>query len=731
MAVIGALLLWVAPAHAEDSDTSADAGSDLDEALYSCGKPRDRVVISFKPNVELADLVPWAMGFSCKNFVYGSGVGSRSAKATIVVPNRMTVEQAWRVFLVALETMGLGIVPKGDVLHIVESAQTKGGPVPLYLREQPRSREQVVRKLFEADHLEAGVMARALEQLKSKQGDVVLLDGLDLVLVTDYASHIGRMTELLGAVDRPRTGETLFAIAIHRVDVVELARTLEQLTDDGAAPTVTPSKSANGSPPASPGQASKLVPDPRTNTLLVVATRPAYERLKAIVDRLDRDVGGESTGSMHLYRLRNADAEALSQSLQMLVGGATAAPGRAQPSAQVKAAVGSAPTIQGQVRIAFDKPSNALLVIASTRDYLALSHIIRELDEPRRQVYIEATVFEVSAEVGRELGLSFHGGGSTSGSSGSNTGNNVYVGGVQHKNQSSVIASSMASAKGLVAGAFGVSIPGAAELLGVSLPSFGVMLQAFSNKNSVDVLSSPHVLTADHETATVSVGENIPYQAKVSQLPTGTDPSSFFTGTSVERQEVALTLKITPHISSDESIRIEIEFEKSDVMPNEASELGPTWSTSKLHNTVIVHDQETIVIGGLMSDKMELSESSVPLLGDLPVLGYLFRSSTKFKRKRNLLILLTPHIVSERGDARRILDLRTRERQEFLGGLQSFDRTEFHHQADYGRKRGLLEEINQTVAAIERERAVMREMEREREPSPENPVVWPVGGSTP
>jgi general secretion pathway protein D len=255
------------------------------------------------------------------------------------------------------------------------------------------------------------------------------------------------------------------------------------------------------------------------------------------------------------------------------------------------------------------------------------------------------------------------------------------------------------------------------------------MLQAFANRNTLDVLSSPHVLTADNETAIVSVGENIPYQARVSQVPAGTDASSFFTGTSIERQNVALTLEITPHISSDELIRVEIKFEKSDVVENDASGLGPTWSTSTLQNTVIVHDQETIVIGGLMSDKLEQSHSTVPILGDIPVLGHLFRSSKKYKRKRNLLILLTPHIVANQGDARRILDLRARERQEFVAGLETFERAGFERDLDYGRKRGLLEEINQTVAAIAREREALLELERAQDERLEDPVVWQPAGA--
>jgi general secretion pathway protein D len=708
---------------------------DKGELLYRCGKARGKVVVNFKPDVDLPDLVTWAMGFTCKKFVYNAAVAGRSTKATIIVPERMNVEQAWRTFLVALETMGLTVVPRGDVLSVVESGQAKVGSVPLYLKGTPSRRAQVVRKLFRPEHITPAELGKALELLKSKHGEVTTLAELDMVLVTDFADQIGGMTALVGEVDRPRAAETLYALKVRRVDAVELVKVVQELLESRPAPAA-PQRTGRGSrrggrsAPAvvdtAPSSAapSKLIADPRTNTLLIVGSDAAYQRVRAIVDRLDIAVDGEASGSIHLYPLQNAVAEELAQTLQTLLTGGAPATGQGGRGGNRPAPSSAAPVVQGQVRVAFDKPTNSLLFVATTRDYLAISQIVRQLDQRRRQVYIEATVFEVETKNGRELGLSAHGGTEKDGG--------LIIGGFQGGAVSSAAPESALSVTGLVGGLFGKPIEGVSELIGTSVPSFGVAVHALAETSLLDILSEPHILTADNEQAVISVGRNIPYQSRLTAIPGATeDTASILAGTSVERQKVALTLKVTPHVSSDEQIRLEIELAKDDVLEESiGSGLGPSWSTSELTNTVVVHNQETIVIGGLMADKLDETATKIPVLGDIPLLGHLFRSTKKTKRKTNLLVLLTPHIVTDQRDARRILDRRLRERQEFLQARSSFARRPPSRDVDYGRKRGLVEEINRTVTRIERERALRDQLEQELIGPPDGPIVGTRSGQS-
>jgi len=714
LALALSFLVLLAAVRARASEPEIDKG----DVLYSCGKAHGKIAVRFKPQVELEDLVAWAMGFTCKNFVYTAKIGALGSKASIVVPRSLSVEEAWRVFLVALETMNLTVVPKGEVLEIVEAAQAKAGPVPLYLRGTPSKRSQVVRKLFRPRYASSSELARAMKLLESKQGDVSDLGELGLVLVTDFADHISRMTQLVNEIDQPRGDEAIYALAVRRVDAVELVRVLEDLLGSprdapapaptrgrrGARATAAAATSSSGRNDAA-AVPSKLLADPRTNTLLMVASDAAYQRVRAIVGRLDVAVDGEASGSLHLYELSNADAEEVAKTLLMLLSGVPHS-GSQVAKAGVARSASSAPMIEGDVRVAFDRATNALLVAATTRDYLALSQLIRRLDRARRQVYIETTVFEVSSDLGRQLGVAFHGG--------TKHGDNLFLAGSQN-DLSTIDPSTSLSKLGVVGAVFGKSIPGIESLLGQSLPSFGVLIQALAGRTIVDILSSPHILTADNQKAMISVGENIPYKSRVTALPGGTDgsTSSLLAGQSIERQNVALTLELTPHISGDDSIRLDLKLEKSDLKSDDFEGLGPSWTTSKLANSVVVHDQETLVIGGMVLDRSETIEKKVPLLGDIPLLGALFRSSDKKKRKVNLLVVITPHIVNDRIDAQRILDRRMRERDEFIGALDSFDRFQSKRDVDYRGKRGLIAEIDKTVVAIDREREERRKFEQQ------------------
>jgi general secretion pathway protein D len=264
---------------------------------------------------------------------------------------------------------------------------------------------------------------------------------------------------------------------------------------------------------------------------------------------------------------------------------------------------------------------------------------------------------------------------------------------------------------GLAAGLRGPPIPGAATILGLppgtSIPSFGVFVQALQNNGDVNVVSMPHVLTTDNEKATIQVGQNLPFPGTFGGIPAlGTTGAALPTGfgTSVQRQDVALKLDITPHVNDSDFVRLEIENELSDVANPNFNGLGPSTSKRHIKSTVTVRDQQTIVLGGLIKDSVSEQVSKVPLLGDIPILGYLFKTTTKTILKQNLLIILTPYVIKDPSDLRKIFERKLRERQEFLERYSAFkDDHDYEAQVDYRRKRGLLEEINRTAVEAEQE----------------------------
>jgi general secretion pathway protein D len=731
--------------------TSKIDGSDLaEEGLYNCRRARRRVSVSFKPEVNLKDLITWAMGFTCKNFVFGAGVGGRSAKVTIIAPKKMSPRQAWRVFLVALQTMNLTVVPKGNVLKIMEAPRAKTSSLPLYRRGGPSSTDQLVRVVIKPRHMPADDLATALNALKSKDGTVTSLGKLNVLLVTDYGSNITKMRYLLRTVDRPIAGgERLYMIKVKHADVTELAQKLTEILgiNDRSQTTTrttrtsrrnrrrgrrsTPTRTTSSAAEIRVAVPSKILADERINALILLATEAAYLRVRALVKRLDiaLDVGG--AGRIHVHYLDNADAEQLAGTLTTVISGIQQPSGRTTRGRTTRrtptrgSSAAGAPAFEGQVRVTHDKPTNSLVVVASVKDFLALRQVIRKLDEPRRQVFIEATIMEVNLSASRDLGFSWHGGKALDSGG-------ILLGGLQHASLSSLNVQSLASQTGLLGGALGPLLDGAENLLGVSIPSYGILFQALASNSNVNVLSSPHILTTDNEEAEISVGQNIPYQASLSGFPgasTGGNTSGGTTGfgfpvQSIQRQDVALTLKITPHINASDMVRLEIDQEINDIADPDFEGNGPSWSKRTIKTTVVVKDQQSIVIGGLMSTRDTYSESKVPLLGDIPILGYLFKQTNKSQTKTNLLVLLTPYVIKDQMDIEAIVQRKVRERNEFVRSFFNLARMKYRPNVDYRRKRGLIEEINNKVRVFEKEAEILKALEQKGEIFPDGPVSY-------
>jgi general secretion pathway protein D len=741
--------------------TAVPEGETLnDDTLYACDKAKGRFKVNLAPDVELKDLVTWAFSFTCKNFIYSSAIGTRAAKVTIKSPESMTARQAWSVFLVALQSMGLTVVPKGNVLEIVEYAQAKSAPLPIYTRGRPANNDQMVRAVLRPEHLPIDDVAAILTEIKSKDGAVKGIPKAGVVVVTDFGSHISKMSSLMLAVDTPVLGEKLYMLRVKYADASEMAQTLQEIlgSKDVAAPgggpatpRPSPRRPTRGQPnvpeqqqvagPTSIGEVevesavpSKVLADERTNALILLASEPAYLRVKALVNRLDVSVDVEGAGRIHVYPLEHADAEETATTLTAVIsgiqqaptpGGGRARPGAGRPAPQEQAqrpvaASDSAAAFEGQVRVTHDKPTNSLVVVASVKDFLALREVLRKLDVARPQVYIEASIVEIGIDNSRDLGAAWHAGAEV------NDGD-LIIGGVQHSNLSSLNVASIASATGLIGGALGSLLPGAEELLGTSIPSYGILFQALANTSNLDVLSSPHILTTDNEEAEISVGQNIPYQSALVGLPggnTGGATGSFFPTQSIQRQDVELNLKITPQINASGEVKLKIDLTINDIASQDFAGLGPSWSKKTLKDVVVVRDQQAVVLGGLISDKVTNSESKVPLLGDIPILGYLFKFTQKRKEKRNLLIVLTPYIVHNHTDLERIVERRVREQREFMRTFSTFREISYRPEVDYGRKRGLISEINRLVIEQERNARLLEELEQKDVGFPDGPVEY-------
>ena len=714
--------VFAQPAPATGGGDVAPGGQD--DALYSCKKKSGMVAVTFKPETELKDLIAWAMGFTCKNFLLDPRIVSTGKKVTVIAPNKMSAQEAYDLFLASLSTMGLTVVPKGNVLRIVESATAKSETEPIIKRGVPANQDQMVRYVLRPTYTQTETLRAALDSIRSPAGNVSTAG--NVIIITDYASQVRDMLSLAKSLDIAGNNEGIYTIPVQHSDAQQLATKLNEIlgvsaTGGGGGGAPMRGNVKGGAPAAGgadtsdngAGVPSKILVDDRTNTLIVVSSEAGYMRVKALVDRLDIVLDTEGGSAIRVYPLENALAEELAATLTNVLSGQSQQPKPGQPNqpqaprgaaaANVGGDLGS--SLEGTVRVIGDKPTNSLIVMSSGRDYLAVRDVIRRLDQPRRQIFIEALILEVQISKSLDIGTSSHGGLPVLG------GDAIVLGGVQTSTLKSVQPSSLAALTGLIGGLVGSPLANSTSFLGTSIPSYAVLFQALANQDNSNILSAPHIIAIDNEKAEFSVGNNIPYKAGLSfgGLPatTGgaTNPLGSI-GTNIQREKLNLTLNVTPHISSNDSVRLEIEQETKD-LGGKDPELGPTWAERKLKTQVVVHDQESVVIGGLIQEREIYNVTKVPLLGDIPLFGYLFKFSSKQKKKTNLLILLTPYIIKDQLDLASIKERKVREYREFAASFANLNDRKYEPKIDYRRKRGLLEEINRSVQSVEEDQAVL------------------------
>ncbi len=695
-------------APAPDRPASSEQRPD-DDPQFRCKNAVGPITVTFKPETEVKDLIAWAMSFTCRNFVYDPRVVATGRKVSFIVPGKMTAAEAYQLFLGALSMTGLTVVPRGNVLRIVDAPTARREALPLIKKGSPDDTDQIVRYVYRPSYVGTDVLQRACLAMKSEAGDVAALGSL--LLITEYASNLRQMLAFARLVDVPGGSDGIYTLPVRHADAAKLTEKLNailNLSSQGAVPprpaAPEPAKPEVGRPEVA-AVPSKIVVDERTNTLIIASSEAGYQRVKVLVERLDVALETEDGGAIHVYPLGSAIADELAKTLNAALGDgraakpATGAPtspagpaaGRnaasAGPAAAALDSLGTA--IDGQVRVIADPPTNALIVMSSGRDFLAIKDVIRQLDLPRRQVYIEVLILEVAAGNDSTIGAGAHGGiGETSGT--------MVLGGLTTGAVKTTKILDSLQETGLVAGVVGKSM----TLFGLSIPSYALLFRAIAEQTHANIISSPSVIAVDNVEAKYKVGIKIPVNKGTVLTPFGGTTAS---QPSIELTEFPLKLDIKPHISNDDMVLLEIKHE-ADQLTNE-TERGPRSSTRSIETRVVVHDQETIMLGGLTQENESETVSKVPLLGDIPLLGYLFKTTIRSKHKTNLVVLLTPYIIKDRRDLQAIRERKTREHDEFAQSISTLDRMAYEPRVDYRKKRGLVEDINRAVQDAEHDAA--------------------------
>ncbi len=634
---------------------------------YAQQRPAEPVTLDFQ-NTEIADVIAMIAELTGKNFLYDQD--KVSGRVTVISPTPVTVDEAYRVFESILQVRGLTTVPApGGMLKIIQIREAKQSAIETLPSDRAvPNRDLFITRLMPLSYVKADTISNTLRPLISREANLIAYQPTNTLIVTDTATNIRRLATIIGEIDVETYREHVKVLQIEHADAAVLAGQLQQIFAEPAGGTTTRARTtartrratraaqqpaaaaAGGTVVAGIAGAPRFITDERTNSIIVIATRAMIGQVEKLVPLLDYD--REGTGRIHVYRLQNADAEELAQTL----GGLTAAPARATAGRATPAASASAiAELAGGIRITADAPTNSLIIQASSEGYSTMRDVISALDVRRPQVMVEALIMEVDVTTGEAFGLAW-----LYQAELNTTGSAISVG----VDPSGVLGEPPASGAGLI-GSTAQDLTTAVlgktiSINGVNLPIIQAVLTASRNDTNVNIISAPVILTADNEEAEIIIGEEIP--VPTSRLETA-DPSAvggFQTSQNIARQNVGVTLRVTPQISEGDTVRLEIFQEISEVQETDP-ELGPTTTNRRVENTVYVRDGEAVMIGGILSEIQTTTENKVPFLGDIPILGWAFKTTNDTVRKVNLLIILTPHIVRDPEDLKR-LTLERRER---------------------------------------------------------------------
>jgi general secretion pathway protein D len=736
-----------------------------EKEFNSCKKlpPGKRIVrLNLKPDTEVMDLIGWISSITCAQFIVS--VPLQGKKITIVSPQLITPEEAYRLFFSALDSLGLTVEPTGKFLRVVENSKARFTPLPIIGPNQrtPIDRRYVT-KLVRLTYLDAlDVTNNVLNRIKTETGDIIAYR--NSIIITDQSESIDRIVEIIKQFDTPLTArDQIWVIRVKNMSVQDMASRLSEIMPVqyiGTGQRRPGGGATPAQPKVAPGPAgelltemtvSKLIPDERTNSLIVVASKPAHDWLVTLVHKLDvplEEAGRGSEGRFHVYYCANANCDELAATLSAITGvqiSGSLSTGRRGGKAAAPSAPAAAPgqanpaslLFESDIRISFDAPTNSLLIMSTFKDYQSLRRVIEQLDSPRKQIFIDATIMEVLLDKTRQIGVTYHAGTGTTvaGQQSLALGSFNTPGGPSTLNPVSLVG----SLGGLSAALFGPTTGtlGTSNLFGtgtaVNIPSFGMFLQLLQTNNDVNILSNPHLLIMNNQEGEISVGEVLPFPGQTTAAfgATASGGTSVMPFTSIQRQPVELKLKLTPSVNEHDIIRLDVDQEISDVTSPDYNGMGPATSKRSVKTTVVARDQQTVVIGGLMADRISESVTKIPILGDIPVIGFFFRNTTKIVKKSNIIIAITPYVISDLSDLRRVAEKKLRERRDFIERYSSLEDTSNLDklEIDTHRKRGMLEEINRSVRemeADERQLRVIQERDQRDESTPIEPNREPV-----
>ncbi|WP_175856532.1 type II secretion system secretin GspD [Burkholderia anthina] len=627
----------------------------------------------------------------------------------LVAERSVPEDQALKTLQSALRMQGFALVQDHGVLKVVPEADAKLQGVPTYVGNAPQAHgDQVITQVFELHNESANNLLPVLRPLISPNNTVTAYPANNTIVVTDYADNVRRIARIIAGVDNA-AGAQVQVVPLHNANAIDLAAQMQKMLDPGAIGNSDATLKVS------------VTADPRTNSLMLRASSAArLAAAKRLAQQLDAPSG--VPGNMHVVPLRNADAVKLAKTLRGMLGkggndsGSSASSNDANsfnqsggssssgnfstgtsgtpplPSgglggsssssygsgASGSGGIGNAGLLGGDKdksddnqpggMIQADAATNSLIITASDPVYRNLRSVIDQLDKRRAQVYIEALIVELNSTTAGQLGIQWQvaSGALLAGTNLAATAGTVAGNSIVSLTTGTTNSSGTFTGVGLPANLSnlnqGLNIGWLHNMFGVQ--GLGALLQYFAGVSDANVLSTPNLITLDNEEAKIVVGENVPIPTgSYSNLTSGTTSNAFNT---YDRRDVGLTLHVKPQITDGGILKLQLYTEDSAVdTATSNAQTGPSFTKRSIQSTILADNGEVIVLGGLMQDAYQVSNSKVPLLGDIPWIGQLFRSESKQRKKTNLMVFLRPVIIGDRDTAQAV----TANRYDYIQGV--------------------------------------------------------------
>jgi general secretion pathway protein D len=602
---LAALVLW-SPAGAQQRPPGAEAQAPAAKRLQQ----DERITLNLK-DADLAAVITTVSELTGRNFIVDPRVKGR---VTVVSSRPLTAEEVYQVFLSVLNVHGFAVVPGEAASKIVPIVNAKQDAIPTVSAKAPGTGDQYVTRVIQVDNVAVPQLVPILRPLLSQQAHLAAYPPSNVLIASGEAAVVDRIVKIIERIDITGDAEIEVITLAHAAapEVVRILQSLQKAVEKDQPPVGQPT----------------IVADERTNSILISGGPTQRLRLRSIIAQLDTPL--DTGGNTEVVYLRYANAEELAAVLTGVSG--TLVPKDAKGAAPAGAA-GNGPVIQA------DEATNALVISAAPDVMRSLKAVIRRLDVRRAQVLVEGVIAEISSTKSKELGVQW---------AYFNPKTNAPVGIINFSGSGVSIGNlALSAAAGTLPSLPDGALLGAGEVEeNGQMTGFGAFVRALAGDGDTNILSTPSVVTMDNEEAEIVVGQNVPFiTGSYASTGTGTTPTNPFQ--TIQRQDVGLTLRVRPQINEGSAIKLEVNQEVSSISAGASGAADIITNKRSLKTSVMVDNGQVVVLGGLIDDDLQESDQRVPILGDIPVLGWLFSHKRTTKVKRNLMVFLRPVILRD------------------------------------------------------------------------------------